>query len=365
MMRRLLLSCVLLAGAAAAEDLRLSAGEIENLGIRTVIPERTSDVAATGATARVALPPAGDAILSTSQAGIVGNVSVSAGDAVTAGQVVAELQSAGFLELQRAYVDAVNARRLAVSDVERDRELRAEGIISARRLQETEARGRVTVAVLDEHRQLLRIAGLDEATLRTLETGGRLVPVLQIRSPFAGVIAERYATTGEHVEAMTPLFRLLDLSELWLEIDVPQERVAAVRPGMRVTGPDGDFAGEVRAVGRTIDEHTQAVRVRATVTEGADTLLPGQFVAVNFLAGGDAADTLAWAVPSVSLTRHGDEHYLFVRSAAGFEVRRVELLGISGERAWVHGDLDAADRIAASGIPALKAIWFAASETES
>ena len=353
-----------LAGVASGEEIRVSAGELENLGIRFVSPVRVDEVAATEATARVVIPPAGEAVVGTPQSGLLTGLHVAVGDDVASGQVLAGLSSPEFLSLQGEFLDALNRHRLARNELERDRQLHEEGIISARRLQETSTRARIAETSLDEHRQLLRIAGITGSDLEALESGQQLKESLEIRAPFAGVIVERMATTGQRLDAMSPIYRLADLSELWLEINVQQEQVAGIRTGMTVTGPANAFTGRITTIGRAIDPHTQSITVRAVLFEGAQSLSPGQFVAVQLIAAGDAGDGF-WAVPAAAVTRSSDGYYLFVQVPGGVEVRRVEVVSVSAERAWLGTRLDPGDRVAISGISALKAMWAASDDSET
>ena len=136
---RILVSTAILAlaGGGSAEEISISPGELENLGVRFESPSRVTAVPGIEATARVAIPPAGDAIVGTPQAGLLVGVNVAAGDSADEGQVLAELRSAEFIELQREFLDAFNTFLLVQNELERDRQLHGDGIISARRLQET------------------------------------------------------------------------------------------------------------------------------------------------------------------------------------------------------------------------------------
>lgn len=365
MMRDLfsILVILALAGTASGEEISISTVAIDNLGIRLASPEQTTEVAASQGTAKVVVPPAGEAVVGAPQAGLLTGLNVAAGDEVVRDQVLAELRSPEFLSLQREFLDALNTHRLAQSELERDKQLHLEGIVSARRLEETTTRARIAEAGLNEHRQLLRIAGLDDAEIGSLEAQQALLASLKIRAPFNGIIVARLATTGQRVDAMSPIYRLADLSELWLEIAVPQERLAAVQRGMRVTAFDEAFEGEVTRIGRAIDASTQTVTVRARVTRGADSLSPGQVVGVEIVRESEALDDArVWTVPAMSVTRSSGRSYVFVRTERGFDVREVVIVGTSDSHAHVVADFSPDDLVAASGIPALKALWIADEE---
>jgi cobalt-zinc-cadmium efflux system membrane fusion protein len=353
---------------AAAEEITIAENEIRNLGVEFSAPKLAREVAAIEATARVVIPPMGDAVVSTPHAGLLAGLNVAVGEEVIRGQVVAKLQSAEFLELQREFLDALNANLLAQNEFDRDQQLFDEGIISGRRLQETTTRARIAATSFNEHRQLLQIAGLSESEIHSLETRQKLLQVLEIRAPFDGVIVARMAVAGERLVAMSPVYRLADLSSLWLEINVPLEKLSAVRPGMKVavTGSPIELPAQVTTIGRSIDPATQAIMVRAALVETGHGLKPGQFVSARIVADhSDSSDEAIWVVPAAAVTRSGDSHFIFVRTRDGFGVRKVQVVSADTEYAYLRADIDIDTEVAIRGITTLKALWLAQSESST
>ena len=353
---------------AQAQEIRLEADEIENLGIRFEQPVAAAHAAGIETTARVVLPPAGDAVISAPHTGLLTRLAANTGDEVEQGQVLAELRSPDFISLQREFLDAANAQRLARSEYQRDVQLEAEGIVSARRLQETTARKAVADAAVAEHRQLLQFAGMRDADIRQLATQQHLQQSLLIRAPFSGVIAERMAANGERLDPMSPIYRLVDMSELWLDINVPQEQLALIEPGARVAvvGGAGDSTAVITTIGRAVDPETQSAIARARLDGDSGGLRPGQLVAVRIYTDDSGADvTRVFEVPAAALTRSGQASYVFVRTANGAQAREVSVVNVSGDRAWIRADLAPEDTIAIASIAALKSMWLAGGEGDS
>ena len=362
-------TCLLLTGQATmGEELELTDTQIGNLGIEFRTPERSSSHAAIEATASVVVPPGKEAFVSAPEAGLLAGLRVSVGDRVVRGQPLAELRSPGFLALQREFLDALNAHLLAQNELDRDQQLFDEGIIAGRRLHETTTRARIAATGLNEHRQLLQIAGLTDAEIRTLESSQTLHPVLEIRAPFDGVVLERLAVAGERLDIMSPVYRIADLSTLWLEINIPQEHLAGVRPGMQVSvaGRPAEIVAEVAAIGSAIDPATQSVMVRATLFAKDHGLSPGQFVSAR-IASSEAGPHTApvWKIPAAAVTRSGSNHFIFVRTAGGVAVRPVAVVGADAGNVFFSADMDATTEIAVAGVTAIKALWFAAGEPTS
>jgi cobalt-zinc-cadmium efflux system membrane fusion protein len=350
---------------ATAGDIRITPEQLAQLGITLAQPEPVDRIDVADATARVVIPPMREFVVTAPQSGLIVRLDVADGDRVAEGQVLARLRSNEFLTLQREYLEALNHARLARSELTRDRELFDEGIIAERRLREAESGARVAEAVLSEHRQMLRMGGVQAAELEALDTHASLLDTLGVRAPAAGVVLARMVANGERVAATAPLYRIADLTELWLEIAVPQERAATVRTGMPVTlGDAPDRAvGTITRVGQSVDPATQSVKTRALLTGSDHGLRPGQFLSVRILAeAGDDPAAPILAVPVGALVRDGDDSRLFVRTPDGFEVRVVDIVGAGPDRVFVRG-LAAAERIAVTGVSALKVLLADTGET--
>lgn len=356
----------LLLRVAAADDIVVTADEVKNLGIELASPKTAQATTAIEATGHVAIPPMGDVYVSAPQAGLLVRLSAAIGDEVSQGQAIAELQGPDFLALQREFLDALNTNLLAQNDYARDKQLHDEGIISGRRLQETTTRARIATTGINEHRQLLKFAGLTDSEIRALETEQRLLQTLTIRAPIDGVVLDRMAIAGERVDRMSPIYRIADLSLLWLEIAVPREKVAAVRTGMRVaiTGYPLDTPAEVTSIARSIDPATQAITVRAILNEAGHGMSPGEFVSVKIVADyTSTSDGPLWVVPAAAVTRRDEGHYLFVRTANGFDACEVLVVSADSDNVYLSAEINAATSIAVRGVSTLKALWASQSET--
>ncbi len=350
---------------AIAEEIIVSPNEVRNLGVELAAPRKAEETTSIEATARVVIPPMGDVFVSAPQAGLLMRLNVAVGDEVVEGQAIAELQGSEFLALQREFLDALNTDLLAQSDYARDQQLHDEGIISGRRLQETTTRARIATTGVNEHRQLLKFSGLTDADIRALEKDQRLLQTLTIRAPIDGVVLDRMAIAGERVDRMSPVYRIADLSTLWLEISVPREKMAAVKPGMKVAiaGYSLDSPPVVTNIARSIDPDTQAITVRATLSEPGHGLSPGEFASVRIVADQTSASNgLVWVLPAAAVTRSNENNYVFVRTANGFDVREVSVVSSDSDKVYLSADIDVRDKIAVRGVTTLKALWSSRDE---
>jgi cobalt-zinc-cadmium efflux system membrane fusion protein len=355
--------CLSLAATAMAAEnvVKLSAEQIGHLGVRTVAPEAVAAMPLARAPGRVVLPPAKEFVVSALQAGVIGHVSVPLGVKVTKGQVLAQIRSTDLLDVQRALLNAVSEFNLAQAKLHRDQALLQEGVISRLRWQETRSDFDKARAALGAAEQTLLAAGMSEADVKRLKSTHKLDSLLEVRAPIDGVVLERMAVVGQRVDALAPLFRIGKLDELWLEVDMPQERLHEVRIGDRVTVDSPKASARIIEVGQNVDPQSQSALVRAVVEQGADELRPGMHVNVQLM---HRSTDRIFRVPVAAVFSHEGRSYVFVKIADGFEVREVAVAGQESYSMVVHEGLKPGENVVVQGVAALKAAWLGMGEGE-
>ena len=295
--------------------------------------------------ARVAYDDDRTARIAVSYAGRIVALKASPGDAVKAGQVLAEIDSP---DVGTAIADHNKARadeqrkRLAM---ERARDLVAGDAVSQKDWESLQAD--LAVAHAETQRAEQRLQNLNP---RGAPLAGQRV---QLVSPIAGVVAERNATRSLEVSPSlaAPLFVVTDPKRLWLMIDVPEKLLGRLRPGNAVevesdAYPGERFKAQVAQTGQVVDVNTRRVTTRALLANPEGKLLPEMFVRAQAVQGsGQAA-----RVPNSALVNHGLYTYLFVEAGAGdFRRRKVGLLTQGGESSVVGTGLQNGERVVTQG----------------
>lgn len=198
-------------------------------------------------------------------AGRILDMKAAEGQAVKEGQVLAALDGRlEELEMQRAKVL-----------LER-REFEAKG---ARRLYDNK--------IIPEAKALESRIDLDLARLQ-YETATQQVKLRSVVAPFDGVVALRTHEPGESVAPGMPLFRLLDLSRVWVVCNLDPALLEAFPLGRRVqvvVGTEPPAAGEVAFVAPEA-EAPGLVRLKVVVDRPGPALRPGLKVRVHPVPGG-------------------------------------------------------------------------------
>lgn len=341
------------------KSLRVSPEQASAFGVKTAPVETADRLVGKTLPAKVMVPNAQLRVVGGLLDGVVESLLVAEGEPVKKGQPLALIRSAQLLEKQASFLEARTRRVLARQTLERDRKLYAEGIIAERRLLETQASYRELRNAEARDRQALTLAGMPEQAIDQLARTQRLSAVITVRSPLNGVVLAQLATAGQRLAAADPLYRIGDLSTLWVEVHVPLEALGDVARGSLVELPDQGLTGKVISVGRMVHDTDQGVLVRAAITEGAQQLRPGQFVRASLQLAG-VADALR--VPAAAVVRNAGKDYVFAQDKQGFVALPVEVLAREQQQVVIRARLQAGERVATRGTAALKALWVGGGE---
>lgn len=297
--------------------------------------------------------PAHVAAAGTRLRGLVRKLHKIEGDAVRAGDVLAEIESAELGEAQASVAMVRAHRKAAERNAERERDLAAKKLTTARELELAEAG-------LAEQRALLAAAEQRVAALG----GGAGGPfgVYLLRAPIDGTVVDRQVSAGQSVDEHLVAFRVANLDHLWVELSVFEQRLRDVRRGDAVTirplgEPDTRIEGQVAHVGERVDLDTRSAAVRVHIDNRARRLRPGQSVAAEIRSAAPSAPQLA--VPHEAITFVDGRPTVFVALAHDrVAPRPVELGTADGSLQAITRGLAEGERVVTAGVFALKSELF-------
>ncbi len=199
----------------------------------------------------------------------------------------------------------------------------------------------------------LRFFDVSAAQIADLEKQHEARKTLRVGAPIDGFVIEKNVVEGMMFEAGTRLYRIADLSIVWVNAQVYEQDLSFMRLGQEATVslsylPDRKFRGRVTYIYPTLDEKTRTVRVRMEFHNPGYLLKPGMFASVEISA--DMGMT-AVLVPDSAILRSGERNTTFVALEGGrFEPRTV-VLGMRAEddRYQVLSGLAAGERVVTSG----------------
>jgi len=275
--------------------------------------------------------------------GTVVTVLVDEGGQVTAGEVVARLDTAR-LEAERAELRARRAETAARLEIAR---------LDLTRVTRLREAGHAAAEAFDEAR--LEVQRL-EAAVAGLEAGLQALAVdlekSVLRAPYAGTVAARLRDEGAVLAAGTPVLELLEAGRREARIGVPASVAATLRAGERYTlRAGGDtLPGTLAALRPDLSGRTRTVEAlfRLSGSSGGplrelvELTVEREVPEAGFwvpLAALTEAERGLWAVHTLA---GAGEHGRVAREA-------VEVLHVSGERAYVRGSLAEHARVVIAG----------------
>jgi len=301
-------------------------------GLLRIDPEMLRDLRIT--TARAEARPAGETVSALGELRVnedayaevsspvparVVKVLAGPGDVVKAGQVLVELHSPDLGKARAEYVAARARADLAQKTVERKRQLATDRIVPARELQEAEADAADAGAAVRAARASLGTFGTDES-------GGDVSRIV-LRSPVAGTVIERTAVRGQLTDPARPLFRVGDLSRLWLTVHAFERDAVRLKPNVtaRVSFPalpGKGFGGTVTLIGSEVDTSSRTIPVRIEVANADGILRPGMSANASLPLGEGQGEVVA--VPVAAVQRVEEDWVVFLpRGEGAFETRPV------------------------------------------
>lgn len=177
-------------------------------------------------------------------------------------------------------------------------------------------------------RQRLENLGVPSEVIAEIERTRKVPLSMTWRAPRDGVVLERAVVDGMMVGAGEVLFRLADISTIWVLADVPETELGTIQPGtaatVQVRGlPGQSFEGQVSLIYPEVREATRSVLVRIEIPNPDGLLLPNMYADVE-LGGGDAAPVVA--VPDSAVIDSGTRQVVILDLGEGqFEPRDVTI----------------------------------------
>lgn len=293
-------SIVLVVGAASAVGvvprLRQRAA-LDHLQAEILAPQlvRTAAVKAAANSTEITLPgtlaPFQSTALYAKATGFLRQNLVDVGDAVTAGQLLAEIDAPETdedLRLARVRLEEAAANvGLVQRTAQRNGQLVGVGVVSQQQADDSTAQANSALASLRTRQaELQRISAV-----RGYQ---------RVVAPFSGIVTrrgyDRGALVGSAAGGGTALFEVAEVDKLRVFVDVPQSLAREIRPGVGAVvyapaEPQRTAKGQVVRTSGVLDQGTRTLHTEVNVP-GDGTLLPGAFVYVRFQVSRAAAPPL-------------------------------------------------------------------------
>ena len=235
------------------------------------------------------------------------------GDMVKAGQILATIYSPELVSTQQDYLLALKAiKQLSGTDIDLIRNN--------------------SQALLKSARKRLKLFGISDIEIAGIENTGRPVTSLAMRSSVRGTVMKITARQGIFVTPSSELYRIADLSRVWVIGEVYDTDFPWLEVGNNVNisfpgAPGRSVTGQVEFIYPYEQKKKRTVQVRMVFDNNQGFLKPGMFVNVTI----DASPRRVLVVPSEAIIRSGTRQMVFIRKAAGRYEPRIVGTGLESE----------------------------------
>ncbi|MEZ5275579.1 MAG: efflux RND transporter periplasmic adaptor subunit [Opitutaceae bacterium] len=219
--------------------------------------------------------------------------------------------------------------------------------------------------LLNSARKRLKLWDVTDEEIDALEESGTPSDTVQLRAPATGYVIEKNIDPAQMVRPGMTLYRIADLSTVWVNADIYEYELPLVEAGQKAVVTT--IAQSGRAVPATVDfiypysdSRTRTTQVRLVMDNSDGRLKPDTYVNVEIMI--DQGERLL--IPDSAVFDTGTRQYVFIEESAGFFVPRAVELGakvgrmfsvsggvMPGESVVVDGNflLDSESQLSASG----------------
>ena len=267
-------------------------------------PVEADDAVVSVAHGIVELPTDQQTLAAAQVEGRVRRVLVEPSQQVSAGDVLAEVDSLQLRSLQLELVQTVTESRLAEQSLKRLEELSGQGVMPKRRIWELQNDVETLRLRGETVKRQLTLLGLEPKAIERIEQADLtksaslvdLVQTVPVRAPTSGLIVGFHVLPGQVVHRDEALFEIHDLSRVWVKGYVNERDASRLEPGQpaRVhfsAYPDLEAIGKVVRISPQMDDHERVLPFWVEVANAEHRLLDGMLARVTVMAKPEGEDT--------------------------------------------------------------------------
>ena len=230
-------------------------------------------------------------------------------------------------------------------------------IIAQQELLETSKTKELQPELYEASREKLRLWKLTDDQIESIEKSGQVKSTIDVVSNTNGVVTTRMVNNGDYVSQGTALFKIADLSKVWILFDVYESDIQFLRKGEKISFtlqalPGKEYKGTIVFVDPVIDPVTRVAKVRVETGNTSGNLKPEMF-ATGIVSSNLTEYRNSVVIPRSAVLWTGKRSLVYVKQPeteeALFKMREVGLGPMLGESYVVTDGLNEGEEIVTSG----------------
>ncbi|MBN2522876.1 MAG: efflux RND transporter periplasmic adaptor subunit [Bacteroidales bacterium] len=254
------------------------------------------------------VPPQNRARLSPMVAGRIERINFIEGDYIRKGQVIIQIESLEFIEMQSLYIELQNMQEYLELEFERQKELQEMNVNARKTFQQIEQELKTNKASLNAVSEKLKLMDLNLSSIRPDNITG----TYNLYSPIDGYVSDIMFVLGSYVEKDEDLLEVINTEHFYAEVNIYEKDAFKIIKGqkMEITLPqiEGKFCeGEIHLVGKKLDAESRTIQAYAHINN-KEGLIAGLFVNARIFT-----DTrMAFYIPMEGIIREEKGTSVFV-----------------------------------------------------
>jgi len=196
-------------------------------------------------------------------------------------------------------------------------------------------------------REKLRRYGIDDAQIETIAQQTEPLEHLTLTAPTAGTVLSKNIIQGETVKRGDRLYRIADLSTVWIELQAYEVDIPRIKLGQRAMIEPGGLHGTILFIDPVVNPKTHTARVRVSVANPEGALRPEMLLRAVVHAPGKKPAVL---IPASAPLITGERARVYVQMGENvFEGRDVTLGPRAGEFIVIESGINPGDEVVVNG----------------
>lgn len=198
----------------------------------------------------------------------------------------------------------------------------------------------------------LKFWKISDEQVAEIESKGQALQEIELISQFSGVITERMANNGDHLIEGQALYKVADLSRLWVVFEVYEKDIDRFSIGKEITfqrnGSNQYYNAKISYISPDVNPQNRIIEVRADINNPKGQLKPDMFVSGSINIGGSGSLT----VPRSAVLWTGKRSIVYIKKEGdlAFELREIELGQANGDSYVVISGLKSGEEVVTNGV---------------
>ena len=329
-----------------AQIIEISQKQQKDLGVKCQVVTKAESTSFGPYNGVISLDKKDILLVSSNVASIVQDIYVRKLEYVKKGQKLLTLKSNGLLNLQQEYIEAFLESKNINQNHERNIKLYADGIISNKKLLESQKLKQSSDLMLTSKANQLLTNSFSQEMLQELKKKSQPIVEKTIYASRDGIVNEVNVNIGAYIQAEDKMIEIYADGTRFIQLTLPVKVVKNVSIGDICTFDS--YSAKVSAIGNVVNSASQSVEVRATIENAKDIMINRVYevtIAANIKG--------SYKVQKSALVFEENSSFIFKKVPQGFEVIEAKIMSEGPNCYIVEADFKAGDEVAVSSTSAL------------